>query len=336
MRELLTRYPGLLWLCAAAAGAVLDLIFGDPQWFFHPVRLIGRGISFGERVLRKCFPATPRGEFRAGLVLTVLVTVSSGAVPALLLWAAGLVSLWLKLALAALFSCEILAAKALRTESMKVYAPLTAGDLPAARYWVSRIVGRDTENLDAAGVTRAAVETVAENTSDGVVAPLICLVLGGPALGFFYKAVNTLDSMIGYKNDRYLYFGRFAAKTDDVFNYLPAIFSAWMMIAAAFLGGFDARGALRIYRRDRRRHASPNSARTESVCAGALGLRLAGDASYFGKPVHKPTIGDDLRPIEPEDIPRANRLMLLTSALALLVLAALAVLVLYAAKGILQ
>ena len=153
------------------------------------------------------------------------------------------------------------------------------------------------------------METVAENTTDGVIAPLLYMAIGGAPLAFAYKAVNTLDSMIGYKNDKYLYFGRFAAKNDDVWNYIPARLTAGLMILAAFLLGYDGKGAIRIYRRDRRKHASPNSAQTESVCAGALGLQLAGDASYFGKVHHKPTIGDPVRPIEPRDIARANRLM---------------------------
>ena len=175
------------------------------------------------------------------------------------------------------------------------------------------IVGRDTDNLDAEGVTKAAVETVAENTSDGVVAPMLYCAVGGPVLGLMYKAVNTMDSMIGYKNDKYLYFGRAAAKLDDAANFLPARISAVFMLFSAFIGGFDLKNALRIYKRDRLKHSSPNSAHTEAVCAGALGVRLAGDAVYFGKTVKKPFIGEALRKIEPEDIRRANRLMYFTA-----------------------
>ena len=179
------------------------------------------------------------------------------------------------------------------------------------------IVGRDTQNLSEAGVAKAAIETVAENTSDGVIAPMIYTAIFGPILGFFYKAVNTMDSMIGYKNEKYLYFGRTAAKLDDAVNYIPARISAWLMILAALLGGkeFDAKRAYRIYKRDRYNHASPNSAQTESVCAGALGIRLAGDASYFGKLVKKPYIGDACREVSPEDIRRVNRLMYLTAGI---------------------
>ena len=200
---------------------------------------------------------------------------------------------------------------------MKVYEALKKDDLEGARYAVSMIVGRDTQVLDATGVAKAAVETVAENTSDGVIAPLIYLAIGGPILGFMYKAINTMDSMVGYKNDKYMYFGRCAAKLDDVVNYIPARISALLMIAASFLPGkaYDGKGAWRIWRRDRRKHASPNSAQTEAVCAGSLGVQLAGDASYFGKIVKKPTIGDALRPVEYEDIKRANGLLYRTAIL---------------------
>ena len=185
------------------------------------------------------------------------------------------------------------------------------------------IVGRDTENLTEEGVTKAAVETVAENTSDGVTAPLLFLLLGGASFGFLYKAVNTMDSMLGYKNEKYLYFGRFPAKMDDVFNYIPSRVTALFMIAAAFLTEMDAKNAWMIWRRDRRKHASPNSAQTESVCAGALRVRLAGDAVYFGKLHKKEYLGDPLRPIEPEDIRRAGRLMYVTAFLVLLVFGAI-------------
>ncbi len=239
-------------------------------------------------------------------------------IPFLILYAAGLVHPICRFALETLFCYQIPATRSLRVESMRVYGPLVQGDLPRARYWVSRIVGRDTQNLDAEHVAKAAVETVAENTSDGIVAPLFYLAIGGAPLGFFYKAVNTMDSMIGYKNDTYLYFGRVAAKLDDVVNFIPAILSAWLMIAASYCLGLDGKNARRIYRRDRKNHSSPNSARTESVCAGALGVQLAGDAYYFGKLVHKPTIGDPGRPVTAQDIPLACRLMTLTSLLSVI------------------
>lgn len=211
----------------------------------------------------------------------------------------------------AVMTYQILAARCLQVESGKVWKQLKAGNVEAAREAVSMIVGRDTQNLTKEGVAKAAIETVAENTSDGVIAPMLYTALGGPVLGFLYKAVNTMDSMVGYKNDRYLHFGRAAAKLDDVVNFLPARISALLMIGAAFLSGksYNGRQAWRIWHRDSRKHASPNSAQTESVCAGALGIQLAGDASYFGKVVKKPYIGDPKRQVEYEDIRRANRLM---------------------------
>ncbi len=305
-------------LLAVLCGYLLDLVLGDPHWLVHPVQMMGWGISGGEKLLRRCFPKTPGGEIAAGAVLVLWMVACSVLIPFLILYAAGLVHPICRFALETLFCYQIPATRSLRVESMRVYGPLVQGDLPRARYWVSRIVGRDTQNLDAEHVAKAAVETVAENTSDGIVAPLFYLAIGGAPLGFFYKAVNTMDSMIGYKNDTYLYFGRVAAKLDDVVNFIPAILSAWLMIAASYCLGLDGKNARRIYRRDRKNHSSPNSARTESVCAGALGVQLAGDAYYFGKLVHKPTIGDPGRPVTAQDIPLACRLMTLTSLLSVI------------------
>ena len=220
-------------------------------------------------------------------------------------------------ALELLWSWQALALRGLAGESGKVYAELARDDLPAARKAVSRIVGRDTAALTAEGVTKAAVETVAENFSDGVAAPLFYLLIGGAPLGLAYKAVNTMDSMVGYKNKRYIDFGRAAAHLDDAANFLPARLAALLWIAAAGLAGFDAKNAWRIWRRDRFCHASPNSAQTESACAGALGVQLAGPAFYFGEYYDKPTIGDGSRPVEPADILRANRMLYLAGFLAL-------------------
>ena len=310
-----------MWLTLAAllTGYVLDLIFGDPRQIYHPIRIIGNLIAVLEKGIRKVFPKTSRGELAGGTVLVVLVVLICTAVPAALLGLAAWIHPVVYWLLASFWCWQILATKSLKTESMKVYAPLKEGDLPAARRAVAMIVGRDTERLTVEGVAKAAVETVAENTSDGIVAPLIFLALGGPALGFFYKAVNTMDSMVGYKNERYLYFGRTAARLDDMLNFLPSRISAWLMILAATILGMDGKNAKRIYLRDRKNHASPNSAQTEAVMAGALRVQLAGDAWYFGELYKKPTIGDPFRAVEPEDIVRANRLMYLTSALALAV-----------------
>ena len=218
---------------------------------------------------------------------------------------------WAALLLAEGFLCSfMLAARGLYTESMKVCRSLEAGRTEEARYNVSMIVGRDTSVLDEGGIARAAVETVAENASDGVIAPLLFMALLGPAGGTLYKAVNTMDSMVGYKNERYLYFGRCAARLDDLLNLAPARLTGILMVLGAWvLPGMDGAHACKVFFRDRKRHASPNSAHGEAACAGALHLRLAGDAWYFGTLHKKPYIGDDHRKIEPSDIRRANHLM---------------------------
>ncbi len=305
-------------MTAFLLGFLLDLLLGDPYWLPHPVRLIGKGITKTEALLRPAGKMrTNRQELQGGRRLVVIVLLATTLFVALLLLGAYALHPFLGLLVETIMTYQILAVKCLKVESMKVYHCLKEQGLEEARGAVSMIVGRDTAQLDAEGVTKAAVETVAENTSDGIIAPMLYTAIGGPVLGFFYKAVNTMDSMIGYKNERYLYFGRGAAKLDDVMNYIPARISAYLMIAAAFCGGkcYDGRRAYIIYKRDNRNHASPNSAQTESVCAGALGIQLAGDASYFGKLVHKPYIGDAVRRVEAEDIKRAGRLMYLTAFL---------------------
>ena len=296
---------------ACIAGMALDAIFGDPVWLYHPVRIIGNWISILEKWLRGFCKNDEKKERIAGCVLWFGVVIASVGIPWGLLYLAGKVSFWLQFALETFWCYQLLAGKCLKDESRKVYVQLVNHNLEGARHAVSMIVGRDTGNLSEAGVTKAAVETVAENTSDGVIAPLIFMLIGGAPLGFFYKAVNTMDSMVGYKNEKYLHFGRAAAKLDDVMNFLPARISALLMVGTAFISGksYNGKQAWRIWRRDNRKHASPNSAQTESVCAGALGIQLAGDASYFGKVVKKPYIGDPTRAVEPEDIRRTNRLM---------------------------
>lgn len=296
-------------MIALIIGFVLDLIFGDPHWMPHPICLIGNLIAKGEKLVRSIMPKTQGGEFAGGIILAFCVIVISTAIPFGILWVVGKVHILLRIALEAIMCYQILSVKALKTESMKVYDELVREDLTGARKMVSMIVGRDVQNLSLEQVTKAAVETVAENTSDGTVAPLLFMALGGAPLGFFYKAINTMDSMIGYKNDQYLYFGRFAAKLDDVVNYIPARLSAYLMIFASCFLKLDYKNAYRIFKRDRYNHASPNSAQTESVCAGALNIQLAGDAYYFGKLYPKKTIGDALRPIVYDDICLANRLL---------------------------
>ena len=304
-------------LQAVVGGFVLDAVFGDPAWLPHPVVLMGKCISKLEKTLRARFPKTQQGELLAGAVLAFCLPVGTFLLTSAVCLLAAKISPWLGLAVQMFWCGQALAAKGLVQESRNVYNKLVKPDLPAARKAVSRIVGRDTENLTAEGVTKAAVETVAENASDGVIAPLLYMLLGGAPLALTYKAVNTMDSMVGYKNETYLYFGRAAAKLDDVANYIPSRLAALLWAAAAALTGNDAKGAWRIWRRDRRNHASPNSAQTESACAGALGVQLAGPAYYFGEYYPKPTIGDALRPIEPQDILRADRMMYAASILAL-------------------
>lgn len=307
----------MLTALAVLGGFGLDLLLADPAWMPHPVVGMGRAIAALEKRLRRLFPATPAGERAAGRVLAAALPLGTFAL------AAGALALAYRLhpaagfALETLWCWQALALRGLADESGKVYAQLAKGDLPAARRAVSRIVGRDTGSLTAAGVTKAAVETVAENFSDGVAAPLFYLLIGGAPLGLAYKAVNTMDSMVGYKNKTYLHFGRAAARLDDAANFLPSRLAALLWIGAAGLAGFDGRGAWRIWRRDRLRHASPNSAQTESACAGALGVQLAGPAWYFGEYYDKPTIGDDTRPVEPADILRADRMLYLAGFLAL-------------------
>lgn len=304
-------------IASILAGFILDAVFGDPHFFPHPVRAIGWLINRLEHGIRTLFPRTEKGELAGGAVFAVLVPAVTALAAVLLLAsakAAGDAVLFLAESVLVYF---LLAARSLRDESMKVYHSLKKGDVEEARHNVSMIVGRDTSVLDAAGIARAAVETVAENTSDGVIAPLFFLALGGPVLGWAYKAVNTMDSMVGYKNEKYLFFGRAAARFDDLVNFIPARLSAVLMMVAAVIWRMDFQNAVRIFRRDRFNHKSPNSAQTESVCAGALRIRLAGDAWYFGELCKKPFIGDDIRPVEQEDIKRANRLMYTASGLAL-------------------
>ena len=296
---------------AFIAGFVLDLLIGDPHFIPHPIRLIGSLISFCDKRLN-C-----DAGYKRGMLLAFTVIFATFAMSVIIIVAAYSINLYAGIIVEAVMTWQILATKCLRVESMRVYDALRTDGVDAGRKAVSMIVGRDTSVLDEAGVTRAAVETIAENTSDGVIAPMLYTAIGGPVLGFVYKAVNTMDSMLGYKNDKYMYFGRFAARLDDVVNFIPARISAYLMIAAAFIGGrqFDGKNAYRIFKRDRFNHASPNSAQTESVCAGALRVQLAGDAVYFGKLVKKKYIGDGLREIEYEDIKRANRLMYITAFL---------------------
>lgn len=311
MKYLIPAMPMLI-------GFLLDACIGDPYHFPHPIRLIGRMIAALERIIRQKCSDLRKG----GILLAIIVLLLSTVIPLLLLLLCYRIHPVFGIAAESILICYLLAARNLRDESMKVCRAAEKGDTEGARKAVSMIVGRDTAVLDRDGIIRAAVETVAENTSDGVTAPLFYIALFGAAGGFFYKAANTMDSMIGYRNEKYAAMGRCAAKLDDLLNFIPSRLSALLMIAVCPLLHLDAGNAYRIWRRDRRKHASPNSAQTESACAGSLHLRLAGDAQYFGVLHKKPYIGDDDRPIEPADIRLANRLMYGTSVLMLLLSAA--------------
>ena len=312
-------------LLAALGGFVLDLLLGDPAILtpIHPVVVMGRCIHVLERLLRHVFPKSERGQMAAGVVLAAVMPLGTLAICYALLWGLNRICPPGAFVLQVIWCWQALAVKNLKDESMNVYRKLRDSTLPDARRAVARIVGRDTDALTAEGVAKAAVETVAENFSDGVVAPMLYMLLGGAPLALAYKAVNTMDSMVGYKNERYLWFGRAAARLDDGANFIPARLAALLLIAAAKLSGQDAKSALRIWRRDRRNHASPNSAQCEAAMAGALGMLLGGGAYYFGTYVDKPTIGDDGRPVVPEDIRRACRMLYIGSVLSLLLLGAL-------------
>lgn len=299
-------------------GFIIDCLLGDPYQLPHPIRWIGSLIG----KLDKSFYRENDGDkvkLLKGFAVVVIVLFISTMCPLVILYVAYSENFVLGMILESMMCYYLIAPRCLKDESMKVYQALKKEDIKGARKAVSMIVGRDTNVLDKEGITKATVETVAENTSDGVTAPLMYMAFGGAILGFFYKAANTMDSMLGYKNEKYLYFGRCAAKLDDILNFLPARITALFMIAASPLCGLDGKNALKVWKRDRKKHASPNAAQTEAVCAGALGVMLAGDAYYFGKRYPKETIGDEKRKIETEDIRQANRLMYVTAVMVLAV-----------------
>ena len=303
-------------------GFLLDLLFGDPEKIPHPVVLIGKLISKAEKLIRPRFPADKRGERLGGLLMAAAVAAVCFVVPAVILFLAGLVNRWLKFALEVFWCWQIFAARTLAKEARMVRAKVDAGDLPGSRIQIARIVGRDTSELSMTEIIKACIETVAESASDGVIAPMFFIAIGGVPMGFLYKAINTMDSMVGYKNDKYRYFGTAAARLDDVANFIPARLTALFMIAAAPLLGLDGKGAMAMWKRDRLKHLSPNSGNPESAVAGALGVQLGGDATYFGKLFKKSTLGDPLREVVPEDIERAVRLMYAASAAALVIMTA--------------
>ena len=296
-------------LIPISLGFLLDFIFGDPYWLPHPIRFIGLLIKKTENVLLKKTDLSEKQKYFRGVLLTLIVSFVSFVVPFVFLFLVGKFSVLLQMFFQMLFCYQIFATKCLKTESMKVFLALKNGDILEARKFLSYIVGRDTAELSEEKIIKATVETVAENSCDGVIAPLVFMLIGGAPLAFLYKAVNTLDSMVGYKNDKYLFFGRFSAKTDDVLNFIPAILSAYFMIISSYILKLDFKNAVKIYKRDKKNHSSPNSGKTESVCAGALNVQLAGDSYYFGNLVKKLTIGDNNRPVNCFDIVSANKLL---------------------------
>ncbi len=308
----------MMTLGAIVAGFILDLIFGDPHWLPHPICLIGNLIGFLEKNLRRLLAPGKTALLLGGALMVVIVISLSFAVPYAVLMLAEQVNPWLRFALETIMFYQIFATKCLRDESMKVYTALHNNDLEDARVKLSWIVGRDTKELTTEEVTKGAVETVAENTADGIIAPMFYMFIGGAPLAFLYKGINTMDSMVGYKNDKFLYFGRCAAKLDDVANFIPARITGILMILASYFLNMNAAGAWKIFWRDRYNHLSPNSAMTESVTAGALNIQLGGDHYYFGKLVHKDTIGDNIRPVVAEDIVAVNNLLYMTAVISLL------------------
>lgn len=304
------QYVSLIIAC------VLDAVFGDPDFLLHPVRLMGNVIGLFEKLFRSVFPKSGGGERIAGFFMVLFTIAVCGGVPFAFLYFAYGCNMLLGIAVEAVICYFMLSARSLANAGKGVYNALITGDVGEARERVSMIVGRDTDSLDDIGIAKAAIETVAENTSDGVIAPLFYMAIGGAVFGCIYKAINTMDSMVGYKSKKYINFGAFAARLDDVVNYIPSRIAAVLMIISAKILRLDAGNALLIFVRDSRNHASPNSGQTESVVAGALRVQLGGDAYYFGELYKKPTIGDDRRSVQYTDILRTNRMMYITAAMA--------------------
>ena len=299
-----------LIICAFA----LDLVIGDPRWLPHPVGLMGKLIGHGESVLRV---GTARRDFFAGLALSLFVIALSFVAAWSLVILFRRLPLWLNFISTAALASTTLATRALLDAVKRIEAPLLAGNIIAARRNLSHIVGRETYNLNREKVLRATLESLAESTCDGIVAPLFYLSLGGLPLAMAYKAISTLDSMIGYRNERYFYFGKFAARLDDTVNFVPARLTAFFMIVAAWAARLDAPRALHIAWRDHAKHFSPNAGYPEATLAGAFGVQLGGPSIYFGKEVVKSHLGDDLKPVRVKMLKKGRSLCLLTAILSL-------------------
>ncbi len=308
------------------AAFLLDLLLGDPPYPFHPVRLMGKVIIMSEKGVRFFFQipvgqGNEKGTLKkirslsAGGFLVILVLLICAGLPAIMFLYIKQRFRFFSFILSLAWVYQLLSARDMKDEAMKVYDSLEKEDLPKARQCLSRIVGRDTDSLDRKGIIMATIETVAENTSDGVIAPMLFYYLFDIPGIFFYKASNTMDSMLGYKNEKYRYFGRAAARLDDLCNFIPSRLTAFLFILSAFLTGFDWKEAWRIMWRDAGKHNSPNAGWPESAVAGALGLRLGGPASYFGKISDKAWLGDRKREYLNESIPCCCRLMYVSSLL---------------------
>jgi adenosylcobinamide-phosphate synthase len=311
------KYWRLERMLSIGAAFLMDVVFGDPPSLPHPVRLIGAYISSFEKHVRR-LAKSELGTKATGVFLLITTVALAYLLPWYVLRLAGSMSLYLYHIVNVLLMYTCIAARCLSDEGGRIYNALQEGDLEKSRKLLSMIVGRDTHSLNESGITRGAVETVAENTSDGVVAPLFYMFIGGAPLAMAYKAVNTLDSMVGYKNERYLNFGWASARFDDIANYIPARLTGILMVLAAMLLRLDYKKSFQILIRDSRNHSSPNSGFPEAAAAGALGVQLGGTNYYFGKPLEKPTIGEPSRPLDRHDIKAVIRLMYAASILALI------------------
>ncbi len=317
MIDAVLRYHILL---SFVLGYLLDLLFGDPRSLYHFVQFEGKLISIFDRMLNR----SPNSRFysrAAGIVLWILSVGITFFLIYMIINVGASINPYLGLFFETFFVYQCLATHSLKKESMYVHSAIEKNDLIDARLKLSYIVGRDTDNLDFEGIMKADVETIAENTSDGVISPIFYMALFGVYGGVFCKLVNTLDSMVGYKNDRYRYFGTFSARMDDVIQFIPARLTAVLMIAASFILRYDSKNGIKIFRRDRYKHASMNSAQSEATAAGILDVQLAGDAIYGGIVKKKPSIGDPIKKIDKNDIVRANRLLYLSSSIAFIITA---------------
>lgn len=309
-------------MMALAIGLCLDLVFGDPHWLPHPIRYIGKGIEKVEQWLRK-EDDSPSVQRVKGVLLWVIMVMGTFLIYKMIQRITYGIHFYLGVAVESFVIYQILAIRCLRDETMRVYDALEAEDMQSARKWISYLVTRNTESMTEEEVVKATVETISENIVDGITSPLFFIALGGAPLGMLYKAVNTLDSMVGYKNERYQYFGWFSARMDDVFNYIPARLTGLFIVLIATVFGYDGANAWRILIRDRKNHSSPNSPYSEAPVAGALRIQLGGRATYFGVTKDKPTMGDAIVPIERKHIKATNRLMIQTSMTAVILILAL-------------